>query len=47
MVKYAFKFRGRETSVQLNVDNVLNDRKLYGFIYAEPIRWQLTLNHKL
>jgi len=47
MIKYDFMFRDRETSVQLNVDNVANDRKLYGFIYAAPRRWQLTFSHKL
>ena len=47
MAKYTFKFRGHDSSVQLNVDNVFNDQKLYGFIYAEPIRWQLTLNYRL
>ncbi|ACB74571.1 TonB-dependent siderophore receptor [Opitutus terrae] len=47
MVRYEFLLRGRESSVQLNVDNVLNDRDLYGFIYAAPIRWQLSFNHRL
>jgi hypothetical protein len=47
MVKYDFKLAGRDSSVQLNVENVGNDRKLYGFIYAAPRRWQLTFNHKL
>ena len=47
MVKYDFSFHGRETSVQLNVDNVANDRDLYGFIYSAPRRWQLTLSHRL
>ncbi len=47
MIKYSFKVHGGDSSVQLNVDNVENDRKLYGFIYAAPRRWQLTFNHKL
>ncbi|MDP1580348.1 MAG: TonB-dependent receptor plug domain-containing protein [Candidatus Didemnitutus sp.] len=47
MMKYDFLLRGRESSVQLNVENVLNDRDLYGFIYASPRRMQLTFNHKL
>ncbi len=47
MVKYAFKVRGRDASVQLNVENVADDQKLYGFIYAAPRRWQLTFNQKL
>lgn len=47
MVKYAFELNGHASSVQLNVDNVANDRKLYGFIYAPPRRWQLTFDYKL
>jgi iron complex outermembrane receptor protein len=47
MIKYAFKLQGHDSSVQLNVDNVANDRKLYGFIYAPPRRWQLTFDYKL
>lgn len=47
MVKYDFEFRGRPTSVQLNVDNVMNDRDLYGWIYAAPRRFQLTFTHQL
>jgi iron complex outermembrane recepter protein len=47
MIKYEFKLHGRDTSVQLNVENVADDQKLYGFIYAAPRRWQLTFNHKL
>lgn len=46
MIKYAFKFHGHDSSVQLNVENVANDQKLYGFIYAAPRRWQLTYNQK-
>lgn len=47
MVKYTFKLQGRQSSIQLNVDNVADDRKLYGFIYASPRRWQLTFSHQL
>jgi len=47
MVKYGFQLQGHDSSVQLNVDNVLNDRKLYGWIYASPLRWQVTFNYKL
>ncbi len=47
MIKYDFKYRDRDTSVQLNVDNLANDRKLYGFIYAAPLRWQLQVSHQL
>jgi len=47
MVKYSFKLQGHDASVQLNVDNLANDRKLYGFIYAPPRRWLLAFNYKL
>lgn len=47
MVKYAFKLKNHDASVQLNVDNVTNDIKLYGFIYNAPRRWQLTFSYKL
>jgi outer membrane receptor protein involved in Fe transport len=47
MVKYAFKLRSHNSSVQLNVDNVANDRKLYGFIYSAPRRWQLEFKYSL
>jgi iron complex outermembrane receptor protein len=47
MVKYDFQLRGRDSSVQLNVDNLTNDRDLYGWIYAAPRRWQITFTHKL
>ncbi len=47
MVKYEFTLRGRPSSLQLNVDNVANDRDLYGFIYAAPRRWQLQFTHQL
>ena len=36
MVRYAFKLGQNDASVQLNVNNVLNDQKLYGFIYSAP-----------
>lgn len=47
MIKYSFLLRGRESTVQLNVDNVLDDQKLYGFVYQAPRRWQLAFTHKL
>ncbi|MCD8481637.1 MAG: hypothetical protein LR015_02510 [Verrucomicrobia bacterium] len=44
MAKYTFKiFNERDTYVQLNVDNVLNDRKQYGLIYAPGISWKLQM----
>lgn len=36
MVRYDFAWRGYDSSVQLNVNNLLDDRKLYGLIYAQP-----------
>ena len=45
MVRYAFKLGDRDTSVQLNVENLTNDTDLYGFIYAAPRRWQLTVDY--
>jgi outer membrane receptor for ferric coprogen and ferric-rhodotorulic acid len=36
MVRYNFKLADRDASVQLNVDNVLNDQKLYGLLYKAP-----------
>jgi len=47
MFKYDFKLRDRDSSVQLNIENVTNDRDLYGFIYAAPRRFQLTFAHRL
>jgi iron complex outermembrane recepter protein len=47
MLKYEFLLGGHDASVQLNVDNLANDRDLYGFIYAAPRRWQLTVSYKL
>lgn len=36
MVRYSFKVAEHDASVQLNITNVLNDQKLYGFIYSAP-----------
>jgi outer membrane receptor protein involved in Fe transport len=47
MVKYGFKMGSHDANIQLNVDNVLDDRKLYGWIYAAPRRWLVTFNYKL
>ena len=47
MARYAFKMNGHDSSVQLNVDNLANDRKLYGFIYNAPISWRLEFDYKL
>ncbi|HWA88243.1 MAG TPA: TonB-dependent receptor plug domain-containing protein [Opitutus sp.] len=47
MVRYEFKIRGRDASLQLNVDNVADNQKLYGWIYNPPRRWQLEFTQKL
>ncbi|HVU25512.1 MAG TPA: TonB-dependent receptor plug domain-containing protein [Opitutus sp.] len=47
MVRYEFKLQSHDASLQLNVDNLANDTKRYGFIYAAPRRWQLEFNYKL
>ena len=46
MVRYTFKLAERDTSVQLNVNNVLNDQKLYGFIYSAPTTARLECLYK-
>lgn len=47
MAKYAWDIKGHATSVQLNVDNILDNQKLYGFIYQSPRRFQLQVDYKL
>jgi iron complex outermembrane recepter protein len=46
MLRYEFNRWGGQSSVQLNIENLANDRDLYGFIYAAPRRWQLTFSHR-
>ncbi|HEX9785012.1 MAG TPA: hypothetical protein VGA56_20080 [Opitutaceae bacterium] len=46
MIRYAFKLYDNDASVQLNVDNLADDTKLYGFIYSEPRTWKLQLNYR-
>jgi outer membrane receptor protein involved in Fe transport len=41
-VRKEWKGQGHNQSVQLNVDNLLNDTKLYGLIYNPPISAKLT-----
>lgn len=43
MIKYAFTLRRHEASVQLNVYNLLDDRKLYGLMYSAPRSMRLTM----
>jgi outer membrane receptor protein involved in Fe transport len=47
MVRYEFKIQGRESSVQLNIDNLANNTEYYGLIAQAPRRWTLSFNHKL
>lgn len=46
MARYQFMLAEREASVQLNVSNVLNDQKLYGFIYSAPTTARLEFDYK-
>ena len=41
-VRKEWKSQGHSQSVQLNVDNLLNDTKLYGLIYNPPITAKVT-----
>lgn len=45
MIRYPFKLAGRDSSVQLNVNNLLNDQKLYGLIYSAPTTARLEFHH--
>jgi iron complex outermembrane recepter protein len=44
--KYEWKAWGKANYVQLNVNNVTNDQKLYGLIYSSPITAKLTYGIK-
>jgi len=46
MVRYSFMIGDNDASVQLNVNNVLNDQKLYGFIYSAPTTARLEFLYK-
>lgn len=41
MVRYSFKLYDHDASVQLNVGNIFDDRKLYGLIYSSPREFRL------
>jgi hypothetical protein len=43
---YAWKSRGFDQSVQVNIDNVLDDTKLYGLIYQSPITAKVSYDIK-
>jgi outer membrane receptor protein involved in Fe transport len=42
MVKYEFRSYGHSQYVQLNVDNLLDDRKLYGLVYNTPLQAKIS-----
>jgi hypothetical protein len=46
MVKYAFKLQDHDASVQLNIYNLFDDRKLYGLIYAAPRTARLEFDYR-
>lgn len=46
MVRYAFKIQDHNASVQLNVSNLLDDQKRYGFIYSDPRSMRLEFDYK-
>ena len=41
LAKYEFTWSGRPSTVQLNVDNLLDDQQRYGLIFAAPRVWRL------
>ena len=42
MVKYSWRKYGHAQYVQLNVDNILDDRKLYGLVYSQPLQAKIS-----
>lgn len=46
MARYAFKLGGHDAAAQLNIDNLTDDRKLYGLIYSAPRTYRLELDYK-
>jgi len=46
MLRYSFKIGEHDTSVQLNVNNLLDDQKLYGLIYSAPRTMRLECVYK-
>lgn len=46
MLRYAFKIEDHDASIQLNVYNLLDDRKLYGLINAQPRMTRLEFAYK-
>ena len=46
MVRYSFKLAERDASLQLNVNNLLDDQKMYGLMYSAPRTMRLELDYK-
>ncbi|HVT74522.1 MAG TPA: TonB-dependent receptor plug domain-containing protein [Lacunisphaera sp.] len=46
MARYTFKWNEHPMSVQLNVNNLLDDRKLYGLIYAAPLTARVECDYR-
>lgn len=46
MARYSFKLYEHDASVQLNVGNIFDDRKLYGLIYSSPRQFRLEMDYR-
>ena len=46
MARYSFKLQAHDAFVQLNINNLLNDQKLYGLIYAAPRTARLEFGYR-
>jgi outer membrane receptor protein involved in Fe transport len=46
MIRYAFKLQDHDASVQLNIFNLADDRKLYGLIYSAPRSERLEFTYR-
>jgi outer membrane receptor protein involved in Fe transport len=46
MVRYEFKMRGHDASVQLNVENLADNTDYYGLIAQAPRRWSILYSQK-
>jgi outer membrane receptor protein involved in Fe transport len=41
MLRYDYEYKDRPAFVQLNIDNLTNDKDLYGYVYEPGIIWRL------
>jgi iron complex outermembrane recepter protein len=46
MVRYSFKLQGHDSSVQLNIANLMDDQDLYGLIYSAPRSAHLEFSYR-